>query len=98
MLQSSLSLWMSWIEGESLLVIGDGRFFHFGSLTFLTHDDIFRGKALEEFLLFLFLFILLPDYFPQTLVLRLQFIHLVEFLTDETFGKRVLDVVTAMDG
>ena len=45
---------MSWIEGESLLVIGDGRFFHFGSLTFLTHDDIFRGKALEEFLLFLF--------------------------------------------
>ena len=28
----------------------------------------------------------------------MQFIHLVEFLADETFGKRVLDVVTAMDG
>ena len=98
MLQSFLCLGMARVEGESLLIIGNCRFFHSGSLTFFSHDDIFRGKALEEFLLFLFLFIFLLDYFPQTLVLGLQLIHLVELLADESFGKRVLDVVTAMDG
>ncbi len=43
MLQPSLCLGMARIEGERLLVIGDGSFFHSLLLAFLAHDDILRG-------------------------------------------------------
>ena len=98
MLQPSLCLRMARVEGECFFVIGDGSFFHAFLLAFLAHDDILRGKALEEFLLLLFLLILLLDYLPQPLVLGLQLIHLVKLLADEALGKRMLDVVTAVDG
>lgn len=86
MLQPSLCLGMARVEGERLLVIGDGSFFHALLLTFLAHDDILRGKALQEFLLLLLFFILLLDNFTQPLVLCLQLIHLVQLLADEALG------------
>ena len=55
---------MARVEGERLFVIGDGSFFHTLLLAFLAHDDILRGKALQEFLLLLFLHILLLDHLP----------------------------------
>ena len=98
MLQPSLCLGMARVEGECFFVIGDGSFFHTLLLAFLAHDDILRGKAFEEFLLLLFLLILLLDHLPQPLVFGLQFIHLIQFLADEALGKRMLDVITAVDG
>lgn len=86
MLQPSLCLGMARVEGERLLVIGDGSFFHALLLTFLAHDDILRGKALQEFLLLLLFFILLLDHLPQPLVFCLQLIHLVQLLADEALG------------
>ena len=38
------------------------------------------------------------DNFAQSLVLGLQLIHLVQLLADEALGKRMFDVVTAVDG
>ena len=77
---------MARIEGERLSVIGDSCFFHALFLALLTHDDILRGKALQEFLLLLLFFILLLDNFTQPLVLCLQLIHLVQLLADEALG------------
>ena len=86
MLQPSLCLRMARIKRQRLLVIGDSRFFHSLLFTLLTHDDILRGKALQEFLLLLLFFILLLDYFSQPFVLCLQLIHLVQLLADESLG------------
>ena len=89
---------MARIKRQRFLVIDNRCFFHSLLFTLLTHDYILRGKALQEFLLLLLFFILLLDYFSQPLVLCLQLIHLIQLLADESLGKRMLYVVTAVDG
>ena len=86
------------IKGEGLAVIHDGSLFHALFFALLPHNHILRGKALEELLLLLLLFILLSYFFAQPLVLCLKLVHPVQLFADETLGKRLLDVITTVDG
>ncbi len=56
------------------------------------------ARRLRNFSCFFFSPHPLLDHLPQPLVFGLQFIHLIQFLADEALGKRMLDVVTAVDG
>lgn len=83
---------------ECFLVVGDGSSRHTFFLAFLAQQSVFCCQAFQEFLLFLFLFLLLPDDFAQLLVLSYQGVDLSQFSSYQSFGTWLLDVVSAVYG
>ena len=63
----------------------------------LPHNHILRGKALEELCCFSFSSSFFSYFFAQLVSLPEALVHLFSFFADETLGKRLLDVITAVD-